>query len=52
MIKKVNINGFAWWLDINKQILSDTEDFKRFTHYVNLTPNEKRQIEDQLKWGH
>lgn len=57
--EKVFINGYEYWIDIEKMVLYDKEESKNGIHYENdgisirsshLTKDERRQLMDYLKY--
>lgn len=50
-LKEVHINGFKWFVDdLKKKIYLDTK-LNGETGYNFLTPNEKTQLTNTLKYG-
>lgn len=62
--EKIFLNGYEMWLDRDKSMIYDKESSEKgipfdvsgegdgiYIFSNHLTPNEKRQLTDYLKWG-
>jgi len=50
MLQEVNVNGFTYFADVNDRILYTDRDKKSGTPFNYLTANEKKQMEDSLRF--
>lgn len=49
--KKVKMNGFEWLVDVEKRRLCPAEEPNNWTSFDNLTPNERKQVEEYIKYS-
>jgi len=49
-LKPVKLNGHDFWIDSNNRIVYDSPDNKTGVSFDKLTPNERQQISDYIKY--
>lgn len=50
MLQQVIVNGFAYFADVNAQVLYNDRDKKSGTPFNFLTRNEREQVEHELRF--
>ena len=50
MLQEIHINGFKYFADVNAQVLYTDSDKKSGTPFNYLTANEKKQMQDELRF--